>query len=126
MLEDILSYEASALASDAIKVTDSTLNISSDIQVCDCCISTLVIGYLTFKFSQDHNYFPLQVLCFVDVNLKFEASGKKETYHHCCISKNLLDIPDVLPLCNTSKHDGYHMNIHHLPYLCIVFHVVSK
>jgi len=33
VLEDILSYEASALTSDAIKVTDSALNISSDIQV---------------------------------------------------------------------------------------------
>ena len=44
MLEDILSYEASALTSDAIKVTDSALNISSDIQVCNCCVSILLIG----------------------------------------------------------------------------------
>jgi len=36
VLEDILSYEASSLASDSIKVTDSTLNISSDIQVQNC------------------------------------------------------------------------------------------
>jgi hypothetical protein len=33
VLEDILSYEASSLASDSIKVVDSALNISSDIQV---------------------------------------------------------------------------------------------
>ncbi|XP_069693156.1 microphthalmia-associated transcription factor isoform X2 [Periplaneta americana] len=33
VLEDILSYEASSVASDGYKVTDSTLNISSDIQV---------------------------------------------------------------------------------------------
>jgi len=44
VLEDILSYEASALTSDAIKVTDSALNISSDIQVCNCCISILLLG----------------------------------------------------------------------------------
>ncbi|PSN48988.1 hypothetical protein C0J52_03864 [Blattella germanica] len=33
VLDNILSYEASSLASDSIKVADSALNISSDIQV---------------------------------------------------------------------------------------------
>jgi hypothetical protein len=36
VLEDILAFEASSLASDSIKVTDSALNISPDIQVRNC------------------------------------------------------------------------------------------
>jgi hypothetical protein len=48
VLEDILAFEASSLASDNIKVTDSALNISPDIQVRKYCISIL-IGNLHLK-----------------------------------------------------------------------------
>jgi hypothetical protein len=48
VLEDILAFEASSLASDSIKATDSTLNISPDIQVWNYCIRIL-IGSLHLK-----------------------------------------------------------------------------
>ncbi|XP_021931882.1 transcription factor EC isoform X2 [Zootermopsis nevadensis] len=45
VLEDILSYEASSLASDGLKVTDSSLNISSDIQVGTGSLYEQLIAY---------------------------------------------------------------------------------